>query len=654
MFTPERMEQLHVLFFGQDVESVADAVVRHGALQLVDSADLEDWAENLQRAGTGEESGPLRERQDLIESIFHLLSERPDLTDVSSSDITWNDLDGQLKKLNRELENLNQSQEDAGRELNHLREIKKYLEESAHIGFALENRDRHSYLAVEAGRVADENMEILNQSLQSVLHVMSPVQKLDGTTVVLIVSLRRDREKIQRALRNAGSKPVETQKEAEALTPDAVQGLETRIQETQRRFDDLTLKKRTWTKTHIQFFNHALYQIKREVLKQKILQYFRKTEKTFLISGWIPVNEQDSFIAAVLKATKNRCIIEKSNADDMDSVITGKVDVPVQMKNLKPFKPFELITGAYGIPAYRTIDPTPILGISFMMMFGMMFGDLGHGLILALLGLIMFLKGRRGLYKNVGILMIYAGSASMFFGLLFGSFFGFEPLSWLPTVWVKPMESITTLFKVTIYFGIGMIFLAIFLNIINAIRQRKFLNAIFDKAGLLAAILYWCGIALASRVISSDPKVRSELPLIIILPMIVSMILLFLREPILHMAEARKTLFPEGVTTGIIGGLVEILEIVLGFLANTISFIRVAAFGLAHAGLFMAIFSLSDSVGGVGSIFVIFFGNIIIILLEGLVVSIQAVRLEFYEFFSRFFQQGKTAYRPLRMELMEQ
>jgi V/A-type H+-transporting ATPase subunit I len=103
------------------------------------------------------------------------------------------------------------------------------------------------------------------------------------------------------------------------------------------------------------------------------------------------------------------------------------------------------------------------------------------------------------------------------------------------------------------------------------------------------------------------------------------------------------------------GGIVEILEILLGFLANTVSFIRVAAFGLAHAGLFMAIFALSDAVSGMAggfiSALVLVFGNIVIIGLEGLVVSIQAVRLEFYEFFSRFFQQGSIGYRPLEAKL---
>jgi V/A-type H+-transporting ATPase subunit I len=133
------------------------------------------------------------------------------------------------------------------------------------------------------------------------------------------------------------------------------------------------------------------------------------------------------------------------------------------------------------------------------------------------------------------------------------------------------------------------------------------------------------------------------------------MVLLFFKEPIIHLVQGKRKLFPEGVATGVMGGIVDILEILLGFLANTVSFIRIAAFGLAHAGLFMAIFALSDAVKGMAgdifSVFILFFGNIVIIVLEGLVVAIQAVRLEFYEFFSRFFKAGSVEYRPLGVDM---
>jgi len=285
-------------------------------------------------------------------------------------------------------------------------------------------------------------------------------------------------------------------------------------------------------------------------------------------------------------------------------------------------------------------------------MFGIMFGDLGHGAVLALTGFIMSVKSSKSSFKNAGHLLLYAGASSMIFGVLFGSIFGVE--HWIKPVWLKPMESIGELFKVAIYFGIGMISLAIVFNIINGIREKSIKGVLFDKAGLFAGILYWCGIAVTMRFISTKPV--PDLPVIIPLLMVISVVLIFIHEPVLHLLQGKKQLFPEGVTTGIMGGIIEILEISLGFLANTVSFIRIAAFGLAHAGLFMAIFSLSDSVshiaGGVVSGIVLVLGNIGIICLEGLVVSIQAVRLEFYEFFSRFFRESSYSYKPLKSELL--
>ena len=178
---------------------------------------------------------------------------------------------------------------------------------------------------------------------------------------------------------------------------------------------------------------------------------------------------------------------------------------------------------------------------------------------------------------------------------------------------------------------------------------------VFDKAGLLAAIIYWCGIVVVTRMILPRAESRGDVPLLVPVLMLGSVVLLFLREPLVHLIQGKRKLFSEGVVTGVMGGAVEILEIFLGFLANTVSFIRVAAFGLAHAGLFMAIFALSDAVkgtaGGILSVLVLILGNLLIIALEGLVVTIQAVRLEFYEFFSRFFEQAADRYRPLEAEL---
>ena len=651
MFTPEKMIQIHVVFSDQDIDPVAETLVRQGAVQLIDSAEADDWAQNLNIAGSGDESESIKSRKDQIEVLFKRLGLPSQLYDAKPLEESWDVSESKLKQISSDLETLFSARESQEKELGRLKELNTRLQELPHIGFELGHSDSYSYLAVETGKVADENVEILQKKLAPLLHVMTPLGQFGGMTTIVAITLRRDKEKLQAALREAGFEHMNLANDENAeLSPELTKDIETKIEKIKIDLLEINAKLKTVGQKNYEFLRSILYTVRREGLKQQILKYFRKTERTYLLTGWLPRLQKEVLISEIKKATQGRCIIEVIDAEKLQSVRSGKLDVPVQLNNPSFIKPFELITDAYGIPAYRTIDPTPLLGISFILMFGMMFGDVGHGLILTIIGFFLALKGKKEMMKHAGMIMVYAGVASIGFGFLFGSIFGEEHL--LPTLWVKPMESITHLFKVAIYFGIGMIFTSMLINIINGIRRRDFMNLLFDKAGLLAAILYWCGILVATRMVTTEVEAKAELPVILPAAMIISTVLLFLREPIVHLMEGKKQLFPEGLTTGIMGGFVEILEIFLGFLANTVSFIRVAAFGLAHAGLFMAIFSLSDMVSSMASkTMIMIFGNILIICLEGLVVTIQVVRLEYYEFFSRFFVSGATAYHPLKTEL---
>ena len=104
----------------------------------------------------------------------------------------------------------------------------------------------------------------------------------------------------------------------------------------------------------------------------------------------------------------------------------------------------------------------------------------------------------------------------------------------------------------------------------------------------------------------------------------------------------------------LVESVVEVLDTVISSISNTATFIRLAAFALSHAGLFMATFSVADAVshtagGTIGAVLVIVLGNVVIIALEGLIVSIQSIRLEYYEFFSKFYSGGGEEYRPLHI-----
>jgi len=332
----------------------------------------------------------------------------------------------------------------------------------------------------------------------------------------------------------------------------------------------------------------------------------------------------------ILKAARGRAIIEVVSPEEIIGVKQGKVKVPVLLRHPGFFRPFEMLVSSYGLPDYTFVDPTIFVAVSFLVMFGIMFGDIGPSESV----------------KLVGRLYLYCGISSAVCGVLFGSIFGIEDA--IPHLWIKPMSNVLYFFKVAVYFGIVMISLGIIFNILNAVRARNLRAGLFDHAGLVSAIIYWGGIGIVSRFLSNRP-----IPVkLIVYSIIIPVIILFLKEPIMALFTRRRPHFSEGVGTYIMEGVIEVMEVVTGYLANTVSFIRVAAFSLAHVGLFIAVFSLADMVkgssgGAIYSSLVLILGNMLIIALEGLVVTIQAIRLEYYEFFGKFFSGGGVAYKPI-------
>jgi V/A-type H+-transporting ATPase subunit I len=274
-------------------------------------------------------------------------------------------------------------------------------------------------------------------------------------------------------------------------------------------------------------------------------------------------------------------------------------------------------------------------------MFGGLFGDLGHGLLLVLASLFLT-RSKKDKIRQAGALIRYCGISSALFGFFYGSVFGFE----FPSVWMKPMENLTGIFRLSIMLGVAMISLGIIINVVNSLRDKDYLKALFDKAGLIGGVVYWSAIALFSKMFFA----KTQIPVVYSFLIFGGLAVLFL-YPLAEFFLKKKK---ESIFESFMESMVNILEIIMGYLANTVSFIRVGAFALAHAGLFVAIFQLSkivrNSGGDLGAWVVIILGNILVICLEGLVVSIQSLRLNYYEFFSKFFLSGKYEYKPLTNE----
>jgi V/A-type H+-transporting ATPase subunit I len=504
---------------------------------------------------------------------------------------------------------------------------------------------RSKLLTAAIGSVEEVEVERLRDLLAAVPSAVLPYRKAGKSAQIVCVVLRRDKSKLEDALKQVGFVEIRMPDDIGEVSTEVRASVVADLGNLEQELEGVKADLGGAGKEVLPDLEVLLYRVESAILLLHIKEYCKLTESTCLFSGWVPKDETDSLVKALERRTAGRAIIEVTDAEQLKPVEAAGVEIPVLFRQPPFLKPFEMLVSGYGTPSYRTIDPTLFVGITFLAMFGMMFGDIGHGLVLLVAGLALAAKKPR--LREAGKLGVYCGAASMVFGLLYGSFFGLEDL--IPALWVKPLENITDLFKAAIGFGIVVVSLGIVLNVINSVRTHAFWENFFDKSGPLVGVVYWAGIGIVIKYLVTGGGLPH--PAIIYGLFLAPLVAFAVRAPLLKIMGKRRRVFSEGVGTYIMESLVEIMEILMGYLANTVSFIRVAAFGLAHAGLFIAVFSLADVVrskpgGLVLSGVVLVLGNVLIIALEGLVVTIQALRLEYYEFFGKFFTGLGSKYEP--------
>ncbi len=661
MFTPQKMHQINVVVFESRLDEVARAITRLGILHLVHLDEEMPWTRELQDCDAekvGSEIEILRDRISILMKELKI-REIPKATgDESINEFTEHELEGitaRIALLESETEELVSKRKELEIRFNQLRGI--FSESAPLLGLGImSSEEKYRFLVVRYGRIRHNNMGYVNEKTTPLAAVVLTLERRGEEDVILLIGLKRDKLKIKRILREAAFEEMAIPSDGDANAgKEAMEGgIREKIGRIEKEITGVGLKLGEIKERNASLLIKYYQLLRIGELFVRVKGYMKRTNKTYLFSGWIPSSRKDFVKNEILKAAGGQAIIEIVAPKEVAGVKEGKVKVPVLFRHPNFLRPFGMLVSSYGVPGYKVIDPTLLVAVSFLLMFGMMFGDIGHGAVLCVIGWLTGFRNRKtSKAKNpailVGRLAFYCGISSIVFGILFGSVFGLEEL--IGGLWRKPMHNVIYFFKVAIYFGVAMISAGIVLNIINAIRQRDFKAVFFDHAGVINAAMYWCGIAVVSAFLAGRPISAKLLAGGIGIPLV----LIFLREPIAAVAGKRKPHFEQGVFTYLMETVIEIMEIVTGYLGNTVSFIRVAAFSLAHAGLFVAIFSLVDMVkGGSGGVvysaLILIFGNAVIIALEGLVVTIQAIRLEYYEFFSKFFVAGGVAYKPIGME----
>ncbi|MGL4369923.1 MAG: V-type ATPase 116kDa subunit family protein, partial [Spirochaetota bacterium] len=344
-----------------------------------------------------------------------------------------------------------------------------------------------------------------------------------------------------------------------------------------------------------------------------------------MVSCGVPSTGQNRLLS--LLADTGFCAAYCRSADDL--VFGGEIScehVPSSFSASLFVDPFRLIVSVYARPAYLHADPSLVGGIGFAVMFGIMFADIGHALVILCAAIIVRAAAKSLFLRRAGGLMIYCGLSALVFGFLFGSFFGREDI--IHPLWFSPMHNTGKFLALGIAVGIVIISAGIILNIVQKIWQRSLRAAIFSQWGVLSLIFYWlCAAAVFySFRYGSVPLPTPLLILCIALPVIIMTAGDAISAVLTREGDAAEIAFMP-------------VDIVLGLLSNTVSFVRVAAFGLTHSALMAAVYLVakmtSDNIISQGNIAVE--GNIFVIALEGMIVTIQCFRLQFYEFYSKFF-----------------
>lgn len=423
-------------------------------------------------------------------------------------------------------------------------------------------------------------------------------------------------------------KAVGTPKEAIKHISDENLALTAEIERLERELNDFRQENAEKTK-------EVFSSIARKYEVMRTQSEAARTKTMFVMSDWISESESAEF--------KNK--LEKNDNLILNSVPPEKVDVSPPTRLVHSFfaKPFDMFLSMYGTPAYNEIDPTAFMAITFSIIFGMMYGDVGQGLVLAIGGFLLYR------WKKIAIagIMSMAGIFATVFGFLFGSVFGNEGI--IHHLWINPMEDATTLLISAVSVGAVFVLLAMVMNIANSIKRRRIADALFSQNGLAGIVFYGGVLAIVvSKLLFKITVPKPITAAVIIIPLVS----IFLKEALEGVFEGKGFSFGESVSEYCMVNGFEMFDVLLSYVTNTISYIRLGAFALVHAGMMMVVYqlgSMGGAPGSFGNTFILIFGNIFVMAMEAFVVSIQVLRLEFYEMMGRYYDGNGKPFKSVNI-----
>lgn len=639
----EKMTMMNVIGNMADVDNVLKDIILSGKVDLVSAlSQIEDNSfvfnvkdENLEKVidlnyitsfSKDKSYEELLKKGEELESILDIKSNYMgfNLKDESKASNKLNNIYEEVKVPSEELEKVKE-------ELEKIEEFYKNFSQIRDINTPIEDLKNLSHFDYRFGVLVKEDRIKLKKNYENILAIILHTGTGKDGEVYLTLYPSNIREEMNRILRSLNFKEIQVPDEYKGTPFEMIKYIKDKKEKLEKHIDGLEKTLANLKENYKDLIISAVNQLKTKEKIEDIKDKLARSNKFFYLSGWVSKKDKER-IGETLKEYKDILVIFKDETD---------LTPPTKLRNNWLFKPFESLVKMYGMPSYNELDPTPFLSLSYMFLFGAMFGDLGQGFILLLGGMLL---GRKN--KMFGGLLSRLGLSSMIFGTLYGAVFGIETL--IPALLIKPFENINTVLVSAIFIGIALILISYIYGMINSIKRKDMEDGLFGKEGLAGFLFYLCLLVLIGGNLIGRPILSTEVGAAIIILCIIVMIF---KQPLTHFIKGKRPLHGEDVAGYYIESVFSIIETLLSMLSGTVSFIRVGAFALTHVGLFIAFETIGHMIGTTtGNIIVLIVGNIVIIGMEGLIVFIQGLRLQYYELFSRYYKGEGKEFNPVNIK----
>lgn len=645
MLFPKAMSELELIVPAKDLVEVTRILGGKGVFHQIEAGAIGGDRQHQREDGWAETATAYAGLERRVQALMQSLGAEPlpvqpassaDLADIDQARHVIESIEGDVREVGDRIVQITRSLET-------LRGHKQQLETIADIDLDIKALQQSRYLLSMLGTMPAANVGRLQSSLARVPHVFLTMREDPHRPVVWIGGTSENRDVLERAARSAYFEVLALPSGYKGSPRHVIQFIEAELSRGERELQENQATVRSLCNKYAASLSQLALEIRTSRTVAEAILKFGRLRHTYVILGWAPTDSLESLLTRIRQTSKDT-LIETTGVGRAGD----RRNVPVALQGSSFLRPFQMLVTTYSRPRYGEVDPTWLIALTFPLLFGAMFGDVGHGLLLTALGVLLMtrkVKALRGL-AGLGGLVTICGLVAVLFGFLYGSIFGFENV--LHAAWLQPGEDPLSILTFAIGAGVVLLSIAFLVGIFNALVSRDLAHLLFGHGGIAAALLYWSLLGLLAALAGFVPVPWQVFGIVAG----VTGLMIMFSGVLTRLVEGERPLIEGGAGTYAIQAPMELFETVISFFSNSLSYVRVGAFAIAHGVLSSVVFLLAEMLSpghGIGYWIVVCLGNIVIVMYEGLIVGIQAMRLSYYEFFSKFFTGGGMRFEPLSL-----